>query len=354
MLKKQLNELSIFALREVARRTGVSSPTSKKKEQLINEILAIKEGKIQPQLTKTRQGRPPKGVNYTMLDYQYVGSNSQVLSFKQKEAVFESQELSTVSGYVEFTTEACLLWKINKETQIAYFVPQQLIASYPLKTGDLIVCEASSSMDANVVKEILSINGNPVKKLKTTRKNYFDIESTIPNKSLSFEDQKLQLLNVKFGESVYLYGSSNNEKTLAVVTLLNNAKVDEKIYVNVSVAEKNKMYLTNLQDSENFISKITDSIDVAKRTIALATERAKRAFEDGKSVVVVLDDVLSIMSVDDEFKTLTKNIMSLTKCSKFGSITLFANMQGNSIEAIFERLVDKRFVIDGCNFKEYK
>ena len=46
MTREELNELSIFALREFARRTGVYAPTSKKKGQLIDEIIEISEGKI--------------------------------------------------------------------------------------------------------------------------------------------------------------------------------------------------------------------------------------------------------------------------------------------------------------------
>ena len=351
MLKKQLNELSIFALREVARRTGVASPTSKKKEQLISEILAIKEGKLQPQLTKTRQGRPPKGVNYAMLDYQYVGANPQVLSLKQNVETFENVELSTISGYIELATDSCLLWQFENATQIAYFVPQQLINNYQLKNGDFLVCEAASAMDANVVKEILSINGCPIKKVKNTRKEYFNIEPIIPNKNLIWFNDEFENLNIKYGESVYLYGTSSNEKTLAVINLLNEINADEKIYLNISVAEKNKMYLSNLKNNESFTSKITDDLLSVKRTINLACERAKRAFEEGKQVVLVIDDVLSVLSVDDESKTLTKKLMSLTKCSKLGSITTFAIMQSNPAETIFERLADKRFSVEGNKIK---
>ncbi|MCQ2564441.1 MAG: hypothetical protein MJ152_01080, partial [Clostridia bacterium] len=60
MTREELNELSIFALRELARRAGVASPTSKKKEELIVGILDITEGRAMPNIAKTKQGRPPK------------------------------------------------------------------------------------------------------------------------------------------------------------------------------------------------------------------------------------------------------------------------------------------------------
>ena len=106
MLEKQLNELNIYALRELARSTGVVSPTSKKKDELINEIIAIKTGKQQPQFAKVRQGRPPKGGNYNFQnidkDYEYPRSTlTNILKLNQETAVYESGESSTISGYVE-------------------------------------------------------------------------------------------------------------------------------------------------------------------------------------------------------------------------------------------------------------
>ena len=42
MLEKNLNELTVFALRDLARRTGVASPTNKKKELFKHDNLSGK------------------------------------------------------------------------------------------------------------------------------------------------------------------------------------------------------------------------------------------------------------------------------------------------------------------------
>jgi len=60
MLQDKLNELNIFALRDLARHTGVKSPTSKKKEQLIKEIVEITSGEKKPDVNKNKQGRVEK------------------------------------------------------------------------------------------------------------------------------------------------------------------------------------------------------------------------------------------------------------------------------------------------------
>ena len=74
MLDQNLDDMSIFALREFARRVGVASPTSKKKEQLIAEILEIREGKRQPALNTQKHGRPPKSNNLFEKPPMYVGN----------------------------------------------------------------------------------------------------------------------------------------------------------------------------------------------------------------------------------------------------------------------------------------
>ena len=103
MTEEQLNELSIFALRELARRTGVYAPTSKKKNELIREIIDISEGKKQPYIAKTKQGRPPKGIGYSFADilmpktYLDMSQPSNIVSFNQKKVEFQYDDIKTDS-----------------------------------------------------------------------------------------------------------------------------------------------------------------------------------------------------------------------------------------------------------------
>ena len=50
--------MGIYELRNFARVIGVSSPTTKLKPQLIDEITRIQQGTLKPN-TKSRRGRPP-------------------------------------------------------------------------------------------------------------------------------------------------------------------------------------------------------------------------------------------------------------------------------------------------------
>ena len=351
MLEKQLNELNIYALRELARSTGVVSPTSKKKDELINEIIAIKTGKQQPQFAKVRQGRPPKGGNYNFQnidkDYEYPRSTlTNILKLNQETAVYESGESSTISGYVELLENGSALLWVNKETShIAYFIPNSILASYKLKMGDFIIASAETTVDQKVVKELLTINGCPITKFNNKRKNYSDIEHVLPAKCINFTNNNLDSLNIKFGESVYLYGNNNNANTMAIVELLNNAKADDKLYINISLADKNKIFLKGLK-AEKFIANLTDDVEKIKRVLCLAIERAKRSLEAGRNVIVAVDDVLSVASVDTSEMTVAKTLMSLTKCSKSGSVTLVSIMSNASNLSLLEKLADVRLKVE--------
>ena len=70
--QRSLAKQDIHLLRDMARYLGVASPTSKKKEQLIADILDIVYGKAMPQVKNLNRGRPAKNqVSYTSPSYQF-------------------------------------------------------------------------------------------------------------------------------------------------------------------------------------------------------------------------------------------------------------------------------------------
>lgn len=55
-----LQELGIFQLRAIGMKVGVKNPTKLKKQELINSIIKIECGELEPFKKKTNQGRPSK------------------------------------------------------------------------------------------------------------------------------------------------------------------------------------------------------------------------------------------------------------------------------------------------------
>ena len=57
--KEMLESISIFAIRDIAKEVGISSPTKKNKAELIDLILKISSGEMEPP-EAPRRGRPKK------------------------------------------------------------------------------------------------------------------------------------------------------------------------------------------------------------------------------------------------------------------------------------------------------
>lgn len=347
MIEQQLNELSIFSLRELARRTGVNSPTSKKKQQLIDEIVAINNGVKKPHIPKTKQGRPPKTFGYDVSNI-FADKTSQVPTFSKNAVLnqecesFQHLESPNLSGIVEIVSNNVgFLW-INKLHEYdCYFIPANIVEKFNIKSGDQVDAEICYDEDGVIVQDILKINGVQANKLNL-RKDYFNIEHSLEKSKIEISNSND--INVFKGENTYFYGKDNNINTNYAINLLNCAKVESKIYVNVSIAEKNKHILKNV-GAELFVSKITDDLETSRRIVSLAVERAIRLFEQDKHVLIVVDDALSVASVDNQELSILKRLMSITKYTKNASISIVAIMDEDKQINQIEKLADNKIKI---------
>ena len=66
-----LQQLRIHELRDLARKMGVNAPTSKKKEEIIDEIVKIMNGESVPFSSHTKKGRPARtnSDNFDVVDF---------------------------------------------------------------------------------------------------------------------------------------------------------------------------------------------------------------------------------------------------------------------------------------------
>ena len=347
MLENKLNELNIFALRDLARKTGVNSPTSKKKEELIKGIVEIMSGKKEPVINKTKQGRPPKVFGYDFANVFNSNQSLTKLTLSQPSQEFSNEDVTTVAGWLEpVNNNAAILW-VNKNLKNEnFFIPKEVLNGLEVRSGDRVVAEVQIDENQQFIKKIFSINDCPINQFTNSRENYSSIEHCFVNKSLTFNKDEYNNLQLKVGGNIYVYGANNNDNTMTVVDMLNSCKIDNKIYLNISLAEKNKALLNNITNSETFVANIDDDIDTVRRLIALVIERAKRILEIGESVLVVVDDFLSISSVDRDNLNYVKKLASITKATENkGAITLLAIMPNDSLSQI-EKLADERLKIE--------
>lgn len=346
MLEDKLNQFNIFSLRDLARNTGVKSPTSKTKKVLIKEIIEIMSGEKRPVDKGKKQGRPPKTFGYNLANVFDIeeSANLNRVCLKQETASFGVDATEKIAGILELVNNgAGLLWVLDDGKFEHYFISNEILQNLNVKMGDQIIAETFGDSSQKVVKSIFSINNIPYSSFSDrteTMKN-----CVVPSKNIEFENDKFDKLGLMLGENCYIYGGNNNDNTSIAVEMLNFAKVQNKIYINISLADKNKIYLQGLTECEKFVMDLAESVDLSRRVVLLAIERAKRLFENGENVLIVVDDLLSIDGVDNEQQNLVKNLVSLAKADlKNGSITLFSIMPNNDMKVV-EKLADKRLQI---------
>ena len=350
LTNNQLNELNIFTLRELARQAGVNSPTSKKKDQLIQEILDIQSGSAKPAIAKTKQGRPPKSTTYGFADLfdfnNFFRPVTPVVMLRQEIAEIDEEDVVTKLGYIEILENLnAFLWVQNNFDYQKYFVSSQIVKQYDLRSGDKVLAVVGGSNNM-VVMDVCNINNVPVASLQKNKKDYLKIEAQIPSCKLSFNAEKYSNLTINNGENVYIYGSNNNINTTTVLDMLNACDADCKIYINLSVAEKNKIYLNQSFNVEYMCANFTASKEISTKVLMLAIERAKRAFEQGQKVVLAVDDISSVSAFDAPDYNLTKQLVSVAKDGKrAGKISTFVVVPTNSTLNLIEKLADRRLKI---------
>lgn len=347
MIEEKLQELSIFALRELARRTGVNSPTSKTKQQMIDDIIAIRNGVKKPHIPKTKQGRPPKTFGYDFSNIfadknQIAPAFSKGATLNQDSEEFKNISSTEVEGIVEVVSgNVGFVWVNNLQDYDCYFIPTAVLEKYAVASGDKVKAKISFENEQTFVESFVSINDAPVNK-QVAKTNYFDIEHVVTNEEINFKNKEFANLKIVKGQNTYLYGKDNNQNTSFVINLLNSCKVENKIYINVSIVEKNKHILKTINDAELFVSKITDKLETSKRIVTLAIERAIKFIEQGKDVLIVVDDALSVAGVDNPELPILKRLMSITKNAEFGSISIVAVMDEDKPISQIEKLADVR------------
>ncbi len=363
MTEEQLNKLNIYELRTLARRTGVVSPTSKRKDELIREVIAINSGSKERHISKTKQGRPPKNfVGYGLINVFMPEEQNSLypdrlpsayMSLAQNQPKFTVGDVKSFIGYVEFlTSNSIILRPYDLTSRECVYVPIEIAERYNLRAGDLLEVEIEpASIDSPAIcKDVFTINACPISKYSPdTRLEYFDIRHIKPTKVIEFNNQEYSFLKMKHGEMIFVYCNNNNETTITATEMLNSVKDGRKLYINPSIIEKNRVSLDGLENTEKFVSSIISDEQNTKRVLNLAINRIKRIVEKGDRVIVLIDDVKTISLVDDNL-FLTKNLLSLTKeGGNSGSATIIALVPNNEkINLSLNKLCDKSYdLVDG-------
>lgn len=348
-----LEQLRIHELRDLARKMGVNAPTSKKKEQLIDEIMKIMNGESLPYTEPTKKGRPVRvnSDNFDVVDlilpnqnelstlYEYSEYDTEqdkmhfMVSMDYAEygeddpnAVYEREGLIEIKqgGFGVVHSEGC--FTSTKDV----FVNKIIVKQQKLKSGMLV------KVKSRKVKENYPEVAFEVEIIGEYSENNFDFMESKPLSEVVNISAK-DLTSFKIGGRYFVVPSDDSYTTtgdiyqeitkkypnLVVEALFLNAMTERIPYSKV----KNYTYINFSKQDEDMIVGTN-----------LFFEKTKRLAETGKDVVVIINEISQFSKsynniflksntyseISNVAALRTKQLLSNAKTTENGSITIIA------------------------------
>ena len=317
-----LNTLGIYELRELARSIGVSSPTTKKREQLCTEILDISSGAVKVEAKQNKKGRPPKTITkITTMVKDYIPpeilklqkpiereSYSNILMLAQNPSIYgqiNSNVNKQIFGYLDSINGHFYLNNLKNNELfkfITFYVPDEIISKYNLREGDKVLAygKISDNYDCGILEEVLKINDVDVSNWNSKRKVYdisaFDIPSV---------DTVVFGKNIKKGERTISYFQSDEDAILAIVkeieNLSRNNNLDEKlVFVGIELAPEVIYYGRLNKNLEMFATTYYNNLDESYNSIINAINFCNSTLKEGKSVRMFIFDIMGLVTRLDQ------------------------------------------------------
>lgn len=332
--KEYLLSLGIDALRAYGRSIGVEKPTTKKKNELIEDIISVLTGERAP-IEQSKRGAPLRNdyvdpeiiARMENLRVPYLGSGKadateefrkQYQEFiKNNKFVlrFESDNASEIEEFDERVTKPvyvgqletlggvpCLLPLNCIDNSKHVVVPIGLIHEHDLREGDVVSCYTKKGERTYIVEKILTVNELA---LGTFHRGKFEEkEVCCPHKAVDFykagssdsitakylqwllpvyKGQRGCVLSVpKAGKTGFLFdvarSAEKSDRDLTVFVLLNGQSPENVGQFRKAVESDRLMYTTYDEEPER-------QVFVAEFLL----KRAKRYAESGRNVLLIVD-----------------------------------------------------------------
>lgn len=309
-LKEKLKKMNLFDLRQVAREVGVNQPTTGKKQRLIDCVLAIADGKLEP-CEKSAYGAPVLNKNY---DVQLVNA------IKQHRAENINLNMSDLPEFKvcdsnpvneEFTVKGILdsvegKWLLCTDYNITdgncVFVSEAFVNKYRLKKGDLIEGSAKRKSPTEIAGLTLINYCNGLSPIEGRERQ--DFGSYLP----VYPDKKFNLSangNIAGRVMDLVCPMGAGQRTLVASPVgADRIRLLKDIAKAVSEGEQNAEVVfllidahpedcTELKRSLNGVTVLGSTFEKGFashiRTANLAMERAMRIAESGKDAVLIID-----------------------------------------------------------------
>lgn len=403
---EELAEQHFSILRELGRAFGVKSPTSKNKEELISDILAIQSGELKPH-DAGQHGAPIKMQRVDLskfyepsvteegcstdayATFDAAKTESEERAAKEAEAypanrnrrmVFRDVE-STDSFVSEGVLEQCgagygFLRANNYENSDSdVYVSLLNIKKYNLRRGDKVKCVARRvrENDLPALQDVIAIN-DLEPQLFLRRKNFDDLLPYYPTEKIRLEtkdganDVSLRLIDLfaplGMGQRGLIVAPPKTGKTTLLKKIAQSIEKNHtEIKLIVLLIDERPEEVTDIKRSVNgevVFSTFDENAEHHVRAAELVINRAKRLVEVGQNVVILMDSITRLTraynnTIESSGKTLSGG---LDPAAMYGPKRFFGaarNIEnGGSLTVLSTALIDTGSRMDDVIYEEFK
>lgn len=364
-----VENLGIFELRALGRELGVASPTTKKRDDLIELILDKIYNNDTSLVKQTKKGRPFKKLsNLEEIVARMTGSEDNdnlisqrrplkyedVVSFAQEVPVYTEveEEISLLSGVVRKNEVVSYFLDMKEGSRV--FIDNKDMIVHGLQEGDLVECEAKKMNSGSdfLLEKVLKVNGVDADKyIPTFGRNLVPV---ISREKITYGQHELfcgrrNLLrydgNLFEDDRFADFATYCKENGYKLITLgLNTCFEDQIMFSGIdSMIDMTTVYGTGYDIGFN---KVVDTIALAQRLLI-----------QGEKVVLFVNDIVGMLNsldkcfVEKEMQNghkektvvVAQKLVSLGKAEKGGaSITLVMTYwQNNSEDLFFKNELEK-------------
>ncbi len=326
--KEFLSKQNINYLRAYGRSVGVEKPTEKKKEGLIQAIVAIKTGTLRP-IEQSTRGAPLRNDYYPPEIPKYIEklenlflrkadpkhdmpARGTIFSFDSdnRKQLEELEGNPLFIGRVHrgqlqiFNNIACLLPLDCGESQENVILSTEQMEKYDLREGDIVTCNAKQGEHAYVADKILTRNELVLTQDDARRKNFDECSPCYPKEKLCFvHSEKKNSVAMKYLDWVFPIGkgqrgcivaSPKSGKTTLLYDMAKAIPAANKsvtlLVLLVDQSPENAVKFRSLLQEDNLVC--TTYEDEPEKQVFAADfllKRAKRLVESGREVVLLID-----------------------------------------------------------------
>lgn len=380
LFAKDLEKEHLSVLRELGRVAGVKAPAAKNKEELVDEIIKIQNGEIEP-VQPCKRGAPAK----IKLDVSRFFEEDVVDDYAKSQAVdkkmvFNDSEVDTgfeIDGVLELHTSGYGFLRTDnyEASRKDIYVSMQNIRKYNLRKGDKVKCIAKvvREGDSAALQNVLDINGlNPELFLK--RKSFDDLVPCYPNKRLKLEiegqenDLAVRCIDlfapIGRGQRGLIVAPPKTGKTTLLKMMAQSIEKQYKdVNLMVLLIDERPEEVTDMKNSiksEVIFSTFDEGAEHHVRTAELAINRAKRLVEVGQDVVILMDSITRLARaynniVESSGKTLSGGLDPAAMAGPKRFFGAARNIEdGGSLTILSTALIETGSRMDDVIFEEFK